>query len=157
MGIQNIYVLRSDGTLIFSKDYHSIKEDAVVVSGFLSAIDTFAKSIGAGKQVQKIITDEFQFVGKSSKKYGIKYVVICDKDDSTEQVESLLTSMNKSFLIKYNKLLNSKNPYVDMDQFKDWSKNLDKLIEKSDLSSFSTVVSKTMKDLKNIFKKIEDL
>ncbi|MBD3228159.1 MAG: hypothetical protein GF329_08215 [Candidatus Lokiarchaeota archaeon] len=157
MVIQNIYVLQPNGTCIFSKDYHSIKENAVVVSGFLSAIDSFAQSIGAGKHVQTITTDEFKFVGKKSKKYGIKYVVICDKNDSTEAVESLLRSMNKSFLIKFNKELNSKNPFGNLDIYKEWTVNLDRLIENSELSSFSTVVSKTMKNLKSIFKKVNEL
>jgi hypothetical protein len=157
MPIQNVYVLKPDGTTIFSKDYHSIREDAVVVSGFLSAIESFAQSIGAGSEINSIETDQFKFVGSSSKKYKIKFVVICNKEDSIEPVNGLLRSMTQSFVIKYNKILNSKKPFYDTDIFDDWEKNLDRLINESDLSSFNSVVSRTMKDLKSIFKKVEDL
>ncbi|TFF86827.1 MAG: hypothetical protein EU551_00575 [Promethearchaeota archaeon] len=157
MAIQNIYVLKPSGSVIFSKHYQSIKEDAVVVSGFLSAIETFAQNIGAGKEINSIETDQFKFVGCSSKKYKIKFVVICDKEDSMEQVKGLLRSMMMSFVIKYNKILRSKKPFYDTDIFDNWEKNVDKLINESDLSSFNSVVSRTMKDLKGIFKKVEEL
>ena len=156
MTIQNLYVIQSNGTLIYSKDYHSIKEDAIIVSGFLSAIDSFAQTIGAGSQIKQIETDKYKFVGNISNKYKIKFIMICDKKDSTSQVQSLLDSIRQSFVIKFNKLLKSKKPYKDLEKFDIWEQNLDRIINCSELSSFETVVSTTLKDLKQIFKKIEE-
>ncbi|MHA1310745.1 MAG: hypothetical protein ACTSQO_07415 [Candidatus Helarchaeota archaeon] len=155
MAIQNILVLQPNGTLIFSKDYHSIKESPSIISGFLTAIDSFAQSIGAGTQIQTIETDEYKFVGDISKKYKIKFIVICEKDDDINQAKILLNSIKRSFITKFNKDLRRKNPFNDLNKFNNWEENLDRLVNRSELSSFETVVSETLKDLKKIFKKID--
>ncbi|MHA1270130.1 MAG: hypothetical protein ACTSPY_10120 [Candidatus Helarchaeota archaeon] len=155
MAIQNVLILQPNGTLIFSKDYHSIKENPVIISGFLTAIDSFAQSIGAGSKVHTIETDEYKFVGDISEKYKIKFIVICEKDDDIKQARYLLKSCKRSFIMKFNKLLNTKKPFHNIEKFKEWEPNLDKIVNKSELSSFETVVSKTIHDLKKIFEEVE--
>jgi len=157
MAIQNVYVLHPSGKLIYNRDYHSIKEDAVIISGFLSAIDSFAQTIGAGNEIKTIETDKFRFIGKQSKKYGIKFIIVCERRDNIKQAEKVLQSIKKSFIIKYNKILNSKKPFDNPELFKDWDQNLDRIINESNLLSFESIVKKTMKDLKNIFKKIDNI
>ncbi|MHA1232942.1 MAG: hypothetical protein ACTSRP_23460 [Candidatus Helarchaeota archaeon] len=152
MAVQNVLILQSNGTPIFSKDYHSIKESSVIISGFLTAIDSFAQSIGAGSQLKTIETDQFRFIGDQSKKYGIKFILICDKNDDPHQAELLLRSIKKSFLIKHYKILRSKNPFDDLEKFKSWEANLDRLVNNSELTSFNSLVSETLERLKKIFK-----
>ncbi len=59
--INHVYIIRSDGTILFHKTYGSVKVDDSLVSVFLSAVSSFAGSLSEG-EIKSVVTGRLKFV-----------------------------------------------------------------------------------------------
>ena len=62
--INHVYVIKSDGKIIFHKTYGSVKVDDSLVSVFLSAVSSFAGSLTEGEV--KSVGRDLRQPGKST-------------------------------------------------------------------------------------------
>ncbi|NVM01096.1 MAG: GTP-binding protein [Candidatus Helarchaeota archaeon] len=58
--INHVYIIRSDGTILFHKTYGSVKVDDSLVSVFLSAVSSFAGSLSEG-EIKSVVTGRLKF------------------------------------------------------------------------------------------------
>jgi len=59
--INHVYIIRSDGTILFHKTYGSVKVDDSLVSVFLSAVSSFAGSLSEG-EIKSVVTGRLKFI-----------------------------------------------------------------------------------------------
>ena len=91
MSIRNIWVLNDDGVPLYAKMSKDIKEDPVLVSGFIYAISAFAKSI-IGDEIKSIRLKKHTFYVK---KCGKIIVAILSDVDEEERIEKILTKLTE--------------------------------------------------------------
>lgn len=91
MSIRNIWVLNDDGVPLYAKISKNIKEDPVLVSGFIYAISAFAKSI-IGDEIKSIRLKKHIFYVK---KCGKIIVAILSDVDEEERMEKILTKLTE--------------------------------------------------------------
>lgn len=65
MSLQQIWILQESGTCLFHQKYDNSDSDENLISGFLSAVNSFVGSFGA--EIKWIETDVYRFVFKISK------------------------------------------------------------------------------------------
>ncbi|MHA1298291.1 MAG: Rab family GTPase [Candidatus Helarchaeota archaeon] len=58
--INHVYIIRSDGKILFHKTYGSVKVDDSLVSVFLSAVSSFAGSLSEG-EIKSVVTGRLKF------------------------------------------------------------------------------------------------
>ncbi|NVM54232.1 MAG: hypothetical protein HWN66_11070 [Candidatus Helarchaeota archaeon] len=149
--LNNLYIFHSTGKLLFSRKWTgtgTVKEDPVLISGFLSAIWMFAQKIGGGSGggVRVIQTEENIMVGISSPTYDLLFVLVADPKADIASCKHLLSRMRRSFTQKYKKLLKQETDF-STDVFDDWIQNLDEILKDMDVSPVQSVMKKFLKNI----------
>lgn len=96
--IHNIYILQRDGMCVLHRKYGSLEADEDLVSGFLSALTSFGKSI-SGKEVESVNFGDKKFVTVPSE--NLLFVSYCDKED---EVRNMLVNIKEHFINSYGSL-----------------------------------------------------
>jgi hypothetical protein len=96
--IHNIYILQRDGMCVLHRKYGSLEADEDLVSGFLSALTSFGKTI-SGKEVESVNFGDKKFVTVPSE--NLLFVSYCDRDD---EVKNTLVSIRDHFINSYGSL-----------------------------------------------------
>ncbi|HUX98147.1 MAG TPA: hypothetical protein VMV49_01215 [Candidatus Deferrimicrobium sp.] len=146
--LHNLYIFHSTGKLLYSYDWMeegSVKEDPVLVSGFLSAIWMFAQKIGS-QGVRSIQTENSLLVGIASPKYSLLFVLVAKADASTAACKNLLGRIRQSFIQKYRKQLADEEALFYED-FHEWVANLENITEEMDVSPVESVMKRFLKDI----------
>ncbi|MEM2144263.1 MAG: hypothetical protein QW279_02805 [Candidatus Jordarchaeaceae archaeon] len=117
--IHNIYILKRDGVCILHRKYGSLEADEDLVSGFLSALTSFGKTI-SGKEVESVNFGDKKFVTVPSE--HLLFVSYCDKED---EVRSLLTKIRDHFINSYGPLQEWNG---ERSIFEDFLNKIDKIV-----------------------------
>lgn len=97
--INHVYIIRSDGTILFHKTYGSVKVDDSLVSVFLSAVSSFAGSLSEG-EIKSVVTGRLKFVYTAgSGRYRDYLFVFCaDEGDDDLGLRERLKRTKDSFV-----------------------------------------------------------
>ena len=145
--LNNLYIFHSTGKLLLSKNWTSdaVKEDPVLISGFLSAIWMFAQKIGS-KGVRSIHTENKLLVGISSPTYDLLFVLVAEPNAEVASCKTLLGRIRRSFIQKYRKVLTNSTD-LPTDEFEDWLENLDNITAEHDVAPVTSVMKKFLQDI----------
>ena len=103
--IYKIFIIGPGGILCYSKDFFKqINIDESIISGFLTAIDSFAKEIKVG-EIKALIFKNYNFLYSYSLEYDCIFVVVIDKDDLEEEARLKLELMKNEFIRRYKPFL----------------------------------------------------
>ncbi len=105
--IRQIFIINSAGLLLFLRNYVTDKLEADLISGFLTAMSTFAEEIKGGT-IEKLEFMQFQFVYSIDEKSEMKFVLCIDADDIIDEPKERLEIVKQEFLNRY------------IDKLKDW-------------------------------------
>lgn len=83
--INHIYVIRSDGTILFHKTYGSVKVDDSLVSVFLSAVSSFAGSLSEG-EIKSVVTGRLKFAYTAGPGRYKDYLFVFCADESDDDL-----------------------------------------------------------------------
>ena len=117
--IHNIYILKRDGMCVLHRKYGSLEADEDLVSGFLSALTSFGKTI-SGKEVESVNFGDKKFVTVPSE--HLLFVSYCDKDD---EVKNLLAKIRDHFINSYGSLQGWNG---ERSIFEDFLSKIDKMV-----------------------------
>jgi len=100
--INHVYVIKSDGKIIFHKTYGSVKVDDSLVSVFLSAVSSFAGSLTEG-EVKSVVTGRLKFVytGGPGRYRDYLFVFCADQGDDELGLRERLKRARDSFIDDY--------------------------------------------------------
>jgi hypothetical protein len=101
------------------------KTDPELVSGFLTAMASFAEEIG-GKNIQKLEFMQFNFIFKSWKK-KLKFVLSIERDDLIEECQERLELVKDEFIKRFAQEFNKKWN-GDVKIFKSFNEIADKIL-----------------------------
>ena len=101
MGVRNIWILNDNGIPLYARMTKDIKEDPVLVSGFICAISAFAKSI-IGDEIKSIKLKKHTF---HVKRCGEIIVAVLSDVNEEEKIERLLSKIVEelSDIFRYEK------------------------------------------------------
>jgi hypothetical protein len=112
--LQQIWILQESGTCLFHQKYDNSNNDENLISGFLSAVNSFVGSFGA--EIKWIETNRNRFVFKMSEQ--LIFVACTDPNEHAPLTYKRLNRIADHFEIMFGKeLLVSGNP-VPIDTFK---------------------------------------
>lgn len=123
--IRQFFVITDGGLLAFFRSFVAEKTDPELVSGFLTAMASFAEEIG-GKNIQKLEFMQFNFIFNGWKN-KLKFVLSIERDDLIEECEERLELVKDEFIKRFAKEF-EKNWNGDVKIFKDFDKIADKLL-----------------------------
>jgi len=123
--ILKIFIIARGGILCYSKNYfEQINIDKDIISGFLTAINKFAKEIKGG-EIKALTFRNFNFIYSYSIEFDLIFVIVIDINDLEEEARSKIELMKREFIKRYK-------PYLE-----DWTgnvsvfENFDEFIEKN--------------------------
>ena len=101
MGVRNIWILNDNGIPLYARMTKKVKEDPVLVSGFICAISAFAKSI-IGDEIRSIKLKKHAFYVK---RCGEIIVAVLSDVNQEERIERLLSKIVEklSDIFRYEK------------------------------------------------------
>ncbi len=101
MGVRNIWILNDNGIPLYARMTKEVKEDPVLVSGFIYAISAFAKSI-IGDEIKSIKLKKHTFYVK---RCGEIIVAILSDVNEEKKMEKLLSKIAEelSGMFRYEK------------------------------------------------------
>lgn len=102
------------------------KTDPELISGFLTAMSSFAEEIG-GKDIKKLEFMQFNFIYSADLKTNLKFVLSIDKDDLVKECEERLERVKNEFVGRYTEIFEEKWN-GDVKLFKDFNEIPDKLL-----------------------------
>lgn len=149
--LNNLYIFHSTGKLLFYKNWKlegMASEDPVLISGFLSAIWTFAQKVGS-KGVRAIHMDENLLMGISSPTYDLLFVLVVERTADTVACKALLGRIRQSFIQKHRGILKEPDFLFSTDVFDDWANNLENILEEVDVAPVESVMKKLMKNIRD--------
>jgi len=105
MGAHNLYILRESGECLKEYCWGSITTDPQLVSGYLSAMNSFSKEVfGGGLKHGKVkfsVEEEYQFVKLLYKPEGMKdgllIVAACDPEDDKDICQRFVEKSLEAF------------------------------------------------------------
>ncbi len=129
MAIRNLYVFKSSGLLLFHKDYQAVSVDSNLVSGFFSAIQSFAETLLQEKETElhSMNLGKYTFIFHSEDDLEITTVIVVDdiKRDQ-ENAKRIIDAVNKILKEKKSIVENFKG---NLEDFSDVSQKLDEIIK----------------------------
>jgi len=101
VGVRNIWILNDNGIPLYARMTKEVKEDPVLVSGFIYAISAFAKSI-IGDEIKSIKLKKHTFYVK---RCGEIIVAILSDVNEEKKMEKLLSKIAEelSGMFRYEK------------------------------------------------------
>ncbi|NHJ03329.1 MAG: hypothetical protein EAX90_00745 [Candidatus Heimdallarchaeota archaeon] len=123
--IQALWIITDTGQCIFSHKYIKMDLEDQLISGLLTAFQSFSSESGIGG-VQQIGGEDNQFV------YGIQtgkilVAALADKKDNAQLVEKLMNKISISFQDKYSIYLTDEM-YIDLNVFNGFENNIDEIL-----------------------------
>ena len=98
--IQNVWILEKEtGRPVFHKRFGSIEAQDVLLSGFLSAVYTFAESEISGFGIESMEMGEYIFVYCFS--HNLLFVLAADKEDKRSNLKMQVDYIKNSFLQEF--------------------------------------------------------
>ena len=98
--IHNVYILRKTGESLIHGYYGSIEVDETLITGFLSAISTFAEEIGA-ESVESLVMKNMKFVyamDASLPEDPIIFAVSVDREEDEQKIKDILIEIKEKFV-----------------------------------------------------------
>ncbi|NVM31603.1 MAG: hypothetical protein HWN65_22390 [Candidatus Helarchaeota archaeon] len=121
--LKNVLIFWSHGNLLFSQAYGDLKNDPHLVSGFLSAVASFARELGE-KEIRSIQMQPHKVF--MSLRQDLCFTIFLDEDDDEMQGKLILESLINSFLALYGSKLDPTKP-TDLSIFRPFGEVLDDL------------------------------
>ncbi len=125
-----IFFVLENGVCIFSKNFIASKIDSQLITGFLSALGSFAtEALGSGMQSLKLQTGEQLSILKYSQgKTPLLGIVIADPRDNSKLIQNLLLQMLTEFHSIFQRQLESENT-LNVNEFKEFGYTVDTILE----------------------------
>lgn len=123
--IQALWIITDTGQCIFSHKYIKMDLEDQLISGLLTAFQSFSSESGIGG-VQQIGGEDNQFV------YGIQtgkilVAALADKKDNAQLVEKLMNKISVIFQDKYSIYLTDEM-YIDLNIFNGFENDIDEIL-----------------------------
>jgi signal recognition particle receptor subunit beta len=116
--ILKIFIIGPGGILYSSKEFFGqIDADKEILSGFLTGISDFASEIKGGK-IRTLNFRNFTVVYSYSLEFGLKFVIVIEKDDLVEEAKSQIKILKSEFIKRYGSILENWNENINV--FKDF-------------------------------------
>ena len=93
--------------MIFSRNYVNQDVDPDLLSGFLTALSSFAQEI-KGAAIEKMEFMQFQFLYLLENNLKLKFILCIDRDDLIDETKARLELIKKEFVGKYGSYLGEK-------------------------------------------------
>ena len=121
--ILKIFIIGPGGVLCYSKNLiEEFDMDEMIISGFLSAISSFAKEIRGG-EISALIFKNFNFVYSYYIEFDCIFVIVIDKDELEEDAQNKINLMKNEFISRYRLYLENwtgkTDVFEDFDEFVD--------------------------------------
>lgn len=125
--ITALYLIAKGGTCIFKREYTKTEVDEQLISGFLSAIEDFARETFLdGLQEIKLQTGRTLIYGIWGKEGELLGAALADGEDHPKLVEEILNEIMTKFYKKYEEDI--KKGTYDVSKFEVFTKDVDNLI-----------------------------
>ncbi|MHA2061930.1 MAG: hypothetical protein ACW963_06540, partial [Candidatus Sifarchaeia archaeon] len=95
--IHNVYILKVDGTCLIQRKYGSLEVDEALISGFITAINTFAEQI-IQRQVDEIVMGDLKFIYSRSTSLDVIYAVCADSETSSYEIKEIFDQVDDKFI-----------------------------------------------------------
>ncbi|MFX1569232.1 MAG: nitrilase-related carbon-nitrogen hydrolase [Promethearchaeota archaeon] len=103
--ILKIFIIGPGGVLCYSKNFiEQFDMDEMIISGFLSAINSFAKEIEGG-EISALIFKNFNFIYSHLIEYDFIFVIVIDKEELEEDARNKINLMKNEFINRYRPYL----------------------------------------------------
>jgi hypothetical protein len=130
--IRQLFVITSSGLLAYNRNFIIPKNDedkggvdSDLISGFLTALSSFASEIRGGS-MEKMEFMQFQFLYSMDKDLDLKFVLCIDKDDMVEEAKTTLEKVKNEFIKRYNSAIQNWNG--DVSSFKSFNEYADQIL-----------------------------
>lgn len=125
--IHNVYILKKTGENLLHGYYGSIEVDESLITGFLSAISSFAEEIGA-ESVESLIMKNMKFVYAldTSTPDSIIFAVCVDREEEQRKIENILRKIKEAFMTAHKSDLEAYTG--DLSVFKEFYKDMDEIV-----------------------------
>jgi len=125
--IHNVYILRKTGESLLHSYYGSIEVDESLITGFLSAISSFAEEIGA-ESVESLVMKNMKFVYAldTSTPDPIIFAVCVDREEDSKKIEFVLRKIKDKFMTAHRTDIESYTG--DLSVFKVFYKEMDDVV-----------------------------
>ncbi|MFX1518758.1 MAG: hypothetical protein ACFFCD_02390 [Promethearchaeota archaeon] len=125
--IHNVYILKKTGENLLHGYYGSIEVDESLITGFLSAISSFAEEIGA-ESVESLIMKNMKFVYAldTSTPESIIFAVCADREEEQRKIENILRKIKGAFMTAHKSDLETYTG--DLSVFKEFYKDMDEIV-----------------------------
>ena len=138
MSLQQIWIMQSSGTCLFHKKYDDNTNDENLISGFLSAVNSFVGSFGA--EIKWIETNKIRFVFNITEQ--MIFVASTTTDTNPNLTYKRLVRVSEHFTLMFGKkLVDSGNP-IPVDIFKKIAPTVNRLFAIPDDSTDSSELQK---------------
>lgn len=135
--IHNFYLLKKSGQCIIHRKYGSLDTDEHLVSGFLSAMFSFGRSI-SGCNIESVLLDDKKFV------YVIKDdIILAAYTDRDDVIKDKLQDLSQEFTQTYGNLENWDG---DRDRFIDFQQKLDAIFGETGTKAPDDIFDKVLHD-----------
>ena len=121
--LKNVLIFWSHGSLLFSHAYGDLKNDPHLVSGFLSAVASFARELGE-KEIRSIQMQPHKVF--MSLRQDLCFTIFLDEHDDETQGKLILESLINSFLAIFGTHLDPTRP-IELSIFRPFGEVLDDL------------------------------
>ena len=143
-----MYILKVDGTCLIQRKYGSLEVDEALISGFITAINTFAEQI-IQRQVDEIVMGDLKFIYSRSS-LDVIYAVCADSKTSSEEIKEVFDQVDEKFIEMYQKTFND-DVLKDNSIFKEFIPSLDTLVQKMIADKEARAIGKSVVSM---FKKL---
>jgi len=143
-----VYILKVDGTCLIQRKYGSLEVDEALISGFITAINTFAEQI-IQRQVDEIVMGDLKFIYSRSS-LDVIYAVCADSKTSSEEIKEVFDQVDEKFIEMYQKTFND-DVLKDNSIFKEFIPSLDTLVQKMIADKEARAIGKSVVSM---FKKL---
>ncbi len=140
--IHNVYILKTDGTALISKRYGSLEVDEALISGFITAINTFAEQI-IQRQVDEIVMGDLKFIYSRSHSLDVIYAVCADSETSSDEIKEIFDQVDEKFIEMYQKTF-SDDLLKDNSIFHEFIPSLDTLVQQMIVDKESRAIGKSV-------------
>lgn len=125
--ITALYLIAKGGTCIFKREYTKTEVDEQLISGFLSAIEDFARETFLdGLQEIKLQTGRKLIYGIWGEKGELLGAALADEEDHPKLVEEMLRNIMARFYRRYGEEM--KKEAIDITKFEEFQGEVDNFI-----------------------------